>query len=310
MARPQQNSVLYFRHFTHLEDVTAIRILWKRFKKDGFVFYFRTREILGYSDGHFLDLRNPEVWYDYLGEIDIDEVSTRKMIDLLVEIGEIDRELWDFGIIWWQSYVDDLFEVYDNRKRELPQKPVITDNNDVITPNYPVSTAKNGVSAGERRGEGRRGKGRGGTSNKKKGTKVQKKSNSRERGIGKSTLSTVDGKGKKEKVNPSIRKVERFLEEHRGLQAGKEKGIKSPSPELEREYIQLMLSQGFTVKEICNCYSDYKEGIRISNKPPDNYWVDKFLDMKSLYRQITDWRKKKTRIRSEFEQKYGHLVGR
>lgn len=317
MARPQKNNVDYFRHFTHQEEIDAIDILWKTFKKDGYALYYRLREKLGHSDGHFLDLRNPIKWRQFIAYLDVDEVSTVEIINLLVEIGEIDVELWENRIIWWQSYVDDLAEVYENRKRDLPLKPVFTDNNEVVTPNYPVSNKNKGVSAGERKGEEKRGEERGGTSSLKKRTKVQKKSTNKERGTRKTALSSGRGNGKK-KVNPSIIKVEKFLEAHRAEEAGLETSIVSPEPELEREYISLMLDQGFTVEEICSCYNNYKTGIRISSrKPIDTYWVDKFLSMKSVYKQIADWRKRKRKSRDPLinpdayiQGKYGHLVHR
>jgi len=49
------------------------------------------------------------------------------MLNLLVEMGAIDKDLWECDkIIWSQNLVDNVTEVYRNRRRELPCKPIST----------------------------------------------------------------------------------------------------------------------------------------------------------------------------------------
>ena len=61
----------------------------------------------------------------------------------MADLGAIDSDLYSKGFIWSQNFVARLKDVYDNRKQDLPQKPVIdvtTLNNAIINPNIPLET--------------------------------------------------------------------------------------------------------------------------------------------------------------------------
>ncbi len=49
------------------------------------------------------------------------------IVETLAELDAIDRELWQSGLIWCQHLVDNLVDVYRNRKRNPPSKPIVTD---------------------------------------------------------------------------------------------------------------------------------------------------------------------------------------
>lgn len=132
MARIKRDTVSYFPHDAE-GNSDALTVLEGRYQHDGYAFYYKLREKLARSDGHFLDLRNVVKWKTFATKMGLTEETTLEMVILLVEMGEIDRELWNHRIIWCQELVNDLEEVYKNRKRKTPSKPIITGNNVITT---------------------------------------------------------------------------------------------------------------------------------------------------------------------------------
>jgi len=68
-----------------------------------------------------------------LAKAGVNEITGVEIMNLLVEMQAIDKDLWDSKLIWCQNLVDNLVDVYKNRRREIPQKPIITENNPITT---------------------------------------------------------------------------------------------------------------------------------------------------------------------------------
>lgn len=123
MARPQKETVDYFPHDSRASDGTTLTILDSKFGNDGYSFWFRLLERLSATPGHFIDCRNPAVWEFLQAKTHLNEDIVSSLLKLLAELGAIDKELWDSKIIWCQNLVDNVADVYKNRRTNTPQKP-------------------------------------------------------------------------------------------------------------------------------------------------------------------------------------------
>ncbi len=131
MARIQQDTVQYFPHDTAASDGDTMTIIEANFGNDGYAFWFKLLEKLGRTPGHSIDCNNP-IKMDLLSAKS--HITTNKAItilEMLSQLGAIDKELWQNKVIWSQHFVDNVQDVYTNRKRTAPSKPVITSSNPI-----------------------------------------------------------------------------------------------------------------------------------------------------------------------------------
>jgi len=63
MARQQKQTVDYFPHFTMHKK--TLRLMRKNFGDAGYVFWFMLLEVLGATNGHFIDLNEKVPWKIY-----------------------------------------------------------------------------------------------------------------------------------------------------------------------------------------------------------------------------------------------------
>lgn len=144
MTRPLTNTVQYFPHTT--DHGNTIYILENRFGITGYAFWYKLLEMLGKTENHFLDLNDPLAFESLQAYAKIqDEITTRSLLDLLALLQAINPELWKHGIVWSENFVLGVKQVYDNRKRELPKKPVITNKEAVSTSSNPTNEGINTV---------------------------------------------------------------------------------------------------------------------------------------------------------------------
>ncbi len=153
MPRLQKDTVDYFPHDALASAGDTLTVLQNRFGNNGYAVWFKLLEKLASTEGHYLDCRNPTKWQLLIAKMGVDEITTVEILNLLVEMQAIDKDLWESKLIWCQNLVDNLSEVYKNRRRELPQKPISTNNNGittiVISPKVEtavVSTEKNTIT--------------------------------------------------------------------------------------------------------------------------------------------------------------------
>lgn len=144
MARKQSNTVDYFPHFAKWGK--TLPILKSKWGNEGYAFWFQILELLCAEDGHYYDCRQVDRWEFLLARVGISEEVARQMLDLLAQLGNIDRPLWGHGIIWCQNLVENLGPVYQNRRREAPVKPNFTTGELISTCRNdsaaPISTKK------------------------------------------------------------------------------------------------------------------------------------------------------------------------
>lgn len=160
MARIQRDTVNYFPHDSNASAGDTLTVLQSRFGNDGYAFWFKLLEKLASAEGHYLDCRNSNRWQLLLAKTGVNEITGVEIMNLLVEMQAIDKDLWDSKLIWCQNLVNNLADVYKNRRREIPQKPVITGNNPLTTGKIAISTDSNQQSkvkeskVNNRKGEG------------------------------------------------------------------------------------------------------------------------------------------------------------
>jgi len=122
MARKKTNTCEYFPH--DAKPGKTLYMLEQKFGNDGYTFWFKTLEILTYTENHFYDCNNEVAWDFLLSKTRVDDTTGLEILRLLAKWGNIDQELWKNRIIWCQSLVNNLEDVYKRRGRPAPQKPI------------------------------------------------------------------------------------------------------------------------------------------------------------------------------------------
>ncbi len=140
MTRVQRDTVSYFPHDAGASNSDTLVVLQSRFGNNGYAFWFKLLEKLASTDGHSLDVSNPTKWHLLLAKMGVDEITGVEIMKLLVEMQAIDKELWESKLIWCQKLVDNVGEVYKNRRREIPPKPLNTDKKAITTDETPLTT--------------------------------------------------------------------------------------------------------------------------------------------------------------------------
>lgn len=121
MARPKKQTVDYFPHIA--ANGKTMFILESQFGNDGYAFWFKLLEMLATTDGHVINCRNSSDWQFLLAKTRTDEVTASKILELLSDLNAIDKELWSCKVIWCQNFVNNIADVYKNRKTGSPKKP-------------------------------------------------------------------------------------------------------------------------------------------------------------------------------------------
>lgn len=140
MARPKKQTADYFPHDSRASDGDTLTVLQGRFGNDGYAFWFKLLEKLASTEGHFIDCNSPVKWQVLLAKMGVTELLGVEIMNILVEMKAIDPELWQAKLIWCQNLVNNLADVYRNRRQELPPKPITTGNNAITTDNNAVTT--------------------------------------------------------------------------------------------------------------------------------------------------------------------------
>ena len=139
MAKRMTDTAKYFPHDSNASAGDTLTMLQAEFKNDGYAFWFRLLERLAAADGHYLDMRNGSKWRTLAAKSYISMETADRIMELLIETEAIDVELWiEHKIIWCRNLLENLSDVYRNRRREMPQKPIVKDG--IITCSYGVDT--------------------------------------------------------------------------------------------------------------------------------------------------------------------------
>ncbi|MFW9991940.1 MAG: Lin1244/Lin1753 domain-containing protein [Candidatus Odinarchaeota archaeon] len=138
MARPQKQTVDYFPHDANASNGDTITIIEGNFGNDGYAFWFKLLERLSTAENHVIDCSNGRKWQLIVAKSRFTDEKGLEIMDLLADLGAIDTKLWrEHRIIWCQKFVENISDAYKNRRRPVPEKPVITDKNPISTANNP-----------------------------------------------------------------------------------------------------------------------------------------------------------------------------
>lgn len=121
MARPRKQTIDYFPHYCNHKK--TMFIVEQRYGNDGYAFWFKLLEMLGDTEGHFLDLNDVAMWEFLQSKTRLSESFCIDILNLLAKLDAIDAGLWEKKIVWCQNFVDGIVEVYKNRRVNLPEKP-------------------------------------------------------------------------------------------------------------------------------------------------------------------------------------------
>ncbi len=121
MARPKIATVSYFPHYAH--HGKTLFILEQHYGNDGYAFFYKLLEMLADSEGHFYDCRNATAWEFLQAKTRVSEIISVEILDKLSVMGVIDPELWKMRVIWMETFVHSVKDVYANRRVSIPKKP-------------------------------------------------------------------------------------------------------------------------------------------------------------------------------------------
>lgn len=130
-------------------------ILEKKHGIAGYGFWFKLLEILGNTEGHFIDINHLPA-FEYLQAHTYTNPDTcLEMLNLLASLEAIDPELWKNNIIWSDNFVLGLAPCYRNRAIETPVKPDNLRKKPHKEEGVPDKPRKKSVEEGEEGEEGR-----------------------------------------------------------------------------------------------------------------------------------------------------------
>lgn len=121
MARPKKRTVDYFPHVCSHKK--TLFILEQKFQNNGYAFWFKILEMLGNTEGHYVDCNNASTWEFLQAKTLLDENKCIEILELLSKLEAIDSKLWKKKIIWCDKFIEGIADVYKNRKVEIPSKP-------------------------------------------------------------------------------------------------------------------------------------------------------------------------------------------
>ncbi|MCK4761946.1 MAG: DUF4373 domain-containing protein [Candidatus Aminicenantes bacterium] len=123
MARPVKAVVEYFPH--ECNQSKELTIICSRFNNDGYAFYFTLFELLGRTEHHYYSCRKKIDWEFLLSITHVNGDIAVQILDLLVEVGEIDEELWKQKVIRSQKFIDSLNTLYQRRRVSVLDKTAV-----------------------------------------------------------------------------------------------------------------------------------------------------------------------------------------
>lgn len=123
MSRPRKSTVDYFPHDTDAGSSKTMFTLQSRFGNDGYAFWFKLLELLGRTEGHVYDYNNPADWQFMLAITLVNEDTANNILQTLVDLGAIDKNLAKKKVIWCQNFVDNVADAYKRRQVALPLRP-------------------------------------------------------------------------------------------------------------------------------------------------------------------------------------------
>lgn len=114
-GRKNKYTVDYFPHYCSGESKTMF-ILENKYGLKGYAIWYKTLELLGRSDNHYIDLRDETDLLFLISKLGISEDEFNNIYDLLAKLNAIDPDLWNSKIIFSDNFVSNVEDAYVRRK--------------------------------------------------------------------------------------------------------------------------------------------------------------------------------------------------
>jgi len=115
-GRKNKYTVDYFPHYCSGDDSKTMFILENKFGLVGYAVWFKTLELLGKSENHYIDLRDDTDMLFLISKLGITEEKFTEIYNLLAKLEAIDLDLWNSKIIFSDNFVSNIEDAYVRRK--------------------------------------------------------------------------------------------------------------------------------------------------------------------------------------------------
>lgn len=125
-GRKDKNTVDYFPHYC--ASGKTIFILENQFGHLGYYIWFKTLEILGNNENHYIDLRDETDLLFLISKMKITEQQLNNIYNLLAKLGAIDLEMWNEKIIFSENFVKNITDAYKRRNKDVYGKAYLCEH--------------------------------------------------------------------------------------------------------------------------------------------------------------------------------------
>jgi|LSQX01.3.fsa_nt_gb hypothetical protein len=112
-GRKEKYTVDYFPH--SCKHGKTLFILESKYGNDGYAVWFKTLEMLGDSENHFIDCRDTATWEYMQAKMHVNSDLLLQMYNTLAHLGKIDADLWSNRVIWCANFVQNVMDAYARR---------------------------------------------------------------------------------------------------------------------------------------------------------------------------------------------------
>ena len=112
-GRKEKYTVDYFPH--SCKHGKTLFILESKYGNDGYAVWFKTLEMLGDSENHFIDCRDTATWEYMQAKMHVNSDLLLQMYNTLAHLGKIDADLWSKRVIWCANFVQNVMDAYARR---------------------------------------------------------------------------------------------------------------------------------------------------------------------------------------------------
>lgn len=116
-GRKDKYTVDYFPHYCN--GGKTLFVLENKYGLEGYSTWFKTLELLGSSNNHFIDCRNIYTWEFVQAKMRLGSERLIEIYDTLSNLDAIDKKLWENKIIWSGNFVNSVIDAYSRRKVDL-----------------------------------------------------------------------------------------------------------------------------------------------------------------------------------------------
>ncbi len=115
-GRKDKNTVDYFPH--QCEHGKTLFIIESKYSFKGYTVWFKTLELLGKTENHFIDCRKEDDWEYLSAYMKVSGDELRSIYDTLAKLDAIHSELWENKIIWSLNFIKGIADVYRRRENK------------------------------------------------------------------------------------------------------------------------------------------------------------------------------------------------